>query len=261
MCERWQLRGSKVFGTYRTNSVSVKELKNKGVKLFSCDLQHDEEIKKACSYLKSACPEWDALILCPGTQLPIGPFIETDFAAWEKSIKVNLISQLNIVHQLLPGRNKNNGLGACILFFAGGGTNNATVNYSAYTVSKIALIKMCELLDVEIKDTRFAIIGPGWVKTKIHKETLRAKGKAGNNYEITKDRITNDNFTPMEKVLDCCEWIINSPRKAISGRNFSVVFDMWGESALLDKLVSDPNMYKLRRYGNDFLVKKKGKSD
>ena len=50
---------------------------------------------------------------------------------------------------------------------AGGGTNNPFTNYSAYCVSKIALIKMCELIDDEYKNLNVFIIGPGLLKPKL----------------------------------------------------------------------------------------------
>lgn len=143
-----------------------------------------------------------------------------------------------------------------VLLFAGGGTNNATVNYSAYTISKIASIKMCELLDAEIADTRFVIVGPGWVKTKIHQATLAAGEKlAGANYQKTIFKMASNECTPMDEVMDCCEWLFNSPRELVSGRNFSTVFDKWGSPELQIALAKDLNMYKLRRYGNNQLVK------
>ena len=258
LCNSWIPKGWEIFGTYRTNSPILDKLKDKGVRIVSCDLSCVEEIKKACSKLKSICPEWDVLILCAGTQEPIGPFLDNNFKDWKESVNINLISQLNVVHELLPNRNKKQELGPCVLFFAGGGTNNATVNYSAYTLSKIALIKMCELLDAEIVDTRFKILGPGWVKTKIHKQTLKASENAGQNYKKTKDKLYSSECTPMDDVVECCEWIIKSPRNIVGGRNLSVVFDMWGSGKLSKKLQADSNMYKLRRYGNDFLIRKKG---
>jgi hypothetical protein len=60
----------------------------------------------------------------------------------------------------------------------------------------------------------------------------------------------------MQDVLDCCDWLIQSPRELISGRNFSVVFDMWGTDELNDKLVEEPDMYKLRRHGNNWLIRR-----
>lgn len=259
MSRRWLARGWNVLGTYRTMPKGIGELERAGIKLFKCDLLDKESIIDACKKLNENCSKWDVLVLCPGTQDPIGPFIECKFDEWEASIKVNLTSQLRIVHTLLPYRNIGQNIGPCVIFFAGGGTNDAPLNYSAYILSKIGLIKMAELLDAEIKDTRFVIVGPGWVKTKIHESTLRAGNKAGSNYQRTIERLAGNELTPMEKVIDCCDWIIESPRNIVSGRNFSVMFDMWGTPELIKKLTEEPNMYKLRRYGNDFMVKRRAK--
>jgi len=252
--KRWQQRGMEVGGTYRTSSSFVDELNSSGVKTFHCDLGSDTSVRNACGQLRLDFDQWDYLILCPGAQEPVGAFSDGDFAQWAKSVEVNFTRQIQIVHELLPSRNKSGAHPPVVLFFAGGGTNNATVNYSAYTISKIALIKMCELLDAEIPDTSFVILGPGWVKTKIHQATLDAGSKAGSNYQKTIDKLAGDECVPMETVLDCCDWIISTDRKAVSGRNFSVVFDKWQTSALTAKLIEDPNMYKLRRNGNDVIV-------
>ena len=137
-----------------------------------------------------------------------------------------------------------------VLFFAGGGTNNATTNYMAYTLSKIASIKAVELLDAEVKDTKFTILGPGWVKTKIHKSTIDQPGSSGDNYKKTIQNFKNDNFYPMSNVIKCCNWLINSSKNLVGGRNFSAVFDPWN-SKKINLIKKDRNNFKLRRYGNN----------
>jgi len=257
LCYRWQAKGWNIYGTYRSKSKALEKLRNLNLKFVHCDLSKTKSIQNACSKLRILCPKWDVLVMCPGTQEPVGAFAECNFDKWQESIKVNFTGQMHIIHELLPARNVNSRLGPCVLFFAGGGTNNAPVNYSAYTVSKIALIKMCELLDAEIPDVRFVIIGPGWVKTKIHETTLKAGLRAGASYQRTIDKLAGNECTPMGQVLDCCDWIVDSPRPVVGGRNFSVAFDMWGREDLKKKLLKETNMYKLRRYGNDWLVRDK----
>ncbi len=252
LAKRWQQRGMKVGGTYRTPSSLVDDLQSSGVKTIYCDLADSRSVHEAGVSLRHDFSQWDYLVLCPGMLEPVGSFIDGDFAAWEKSLEINFTRQVQFVHELLPSRNKTGDHPPVVLFFAGGGTNNATVDYSAYTISKIALIKICELLDAEIPDTNFVIIGPGWVKTKIHQATLKAGKKAGANYQKTIDRLASDQCTPMETILDCCDWLIQADRRVVSGRNFSVVFDKWGEASLVRKLEEDPHMYKLRREGNDW---------
>ena len=184
---------------------------------------------------------------CSATQNPVGLFVDNDFAKWKQSINLNLISQAQIIHNLLPFKKKN----STVINWAGGGVNNAVDRYSAYTTSKIALIKLTELLNSEINDVKFVILGPGWVKTKIHKETLRSKLNAGKNYKKTKMMLQSNKCNDIQNVIDCVNVIITKTKKAVGGRNISVVFDKWKTKKLYKKLSKDENSYKLRRYRND----------
>lgn len=258
MARRWKSRGWNVTGTYRTSSATVKELEGLGIPLVYCDLANTASIDEACAHFGKLFSRWDVLVIASGTQEPVGAFMDCDFNEWEKSINANFIKQMRIIHKLLPFRRLGEKIGPGVLLFAGGGTNNATVNYSAYTISKIASIKMCELLDAEIPDTRFVIVGPGWVKTKIHEATLKAGAKrSGVNYQKTILKLAGNECIPMDEVLACCDWVLGAPRALVGGRNFSTVFDKWGSEDLNVELARDPNMYKLRRLGNDRLVKTK----
>lgn len=251
MGRRWMGFGWQVYGTYRTKTTAVEQLERHGAHLVHCNLSDIASIRQAGVDLAAQCPSWDVLVLCPGTQEPIGNFQDCPFDAWEASIHTNCTSPLRIVHALLPTARQGGRPEPLVLFFSGGGTNNATMNYSAYTVSKIALMKMCELLDAEIPNVRFSIVGPGWVKTKIHDATLRAGRAAGANYQRTLEKLAGSDCTPVEQVLDCCDWILQAKREVVSGRNFAVAFDPWDTEALERLLLADPHMYKLRRFGND----------
>jgi hypothetical protein len=101
-------------------------------------------------------------------------------------------------------------------------------------------------------DTKFTILGPGWIKTKIHNETLKAGVKAGENFSKTKLKIENDDMELMQNVVDCVNWVIQTPKSIVSGRNFSVVNDPWREEHLGEYLINDINAYKLRRYKNEY---------
>jgi NAD(P)-dependent dehydrogenase (short-subunit alcohol dehydrogenase family) len=251
LATRWLARDWHVWGTYRTHSSAVNELQRQGAQLLACDLTDRVSVQEACHELRTTCNVWDTLVLCPGLLEPVGPFEECDFDAWESSLSVNLVNQLRIVRELLPTRRRDGIDSPTVLFMAGGGTNNASASFSAYTLSKIALIKMCELLDCEIPDTRFVILGPGWVKTKIHDATLAAGERAGSAYERTLEKLRADDFTSMETVLDACDWATSAAREAVGGRNFSVVHDAWTEHDFNRRLLADPDMCKLRRHGNE----------
>lgn len=254
LAERWLARQWRVAGTYRNDSEKTRMLVQRGVALVECDLRNSTSVDAAAQQLQTEVPEWDVLVLGAATMEPIGPFATCSFDAWAEGIDINLLNQLRMLHALLPKRRTTAPTPPTVLMFAGGGTNGAPECYSSYTLAKIASIKMCELLDQEIPDTKFTIIGPGWVRTKIHNETLRAGPNAGASLERTLGRLSSGEFTPMSTVLDCCDWVVDAPRNIVSGRNFSVATDPWSSDSLQRLLAKDNNLCKLRRYGNDVLT-------
>ncbi|QWD96911.1 SDR family oxidoreductase [Polynucleobacter sp. MG-6-Vaara-E2] len=246
----WADKGWDVYGTYRKKSKELTDLEDKLGGILSCDFSNSQDVDSAVAKIESKVRNWDVLVMAPGLQDPVGLFADCNFDDWTNSIMVNFVNQIRFVHRIIGSRNMQSDATPSVIFFAGGGTNNAPTHYSAYIASKIALMKMTELLSVEIPDTKFVILGPGWVKTKIHDSTLNAKSKAGSNYERTIDMFSKDEWVPMSSVISCCNWLIDSQKELLTGRNFSLVFDKWGTEDLNARLENDKDLYKLRRYGN-----------
>ena len=91
----------------------------------------------------------------------------------------------------------------------------------------------------------------GWVKTKIHYETLNAKEKAGKNYLKTLEMMNcPEKFNPIEKVIKDIFKIISLPRELVGGRNFSSVHDDLSIKNLERLKKKDKDFYKLRRNQN-----------
>lgn len=255
MCHKWKKREWEIAGTFYSQTENYKSLISQDIPLVYCDLFDPHSVDEAAKTISLKHPGWDFLVFATGSQVPVGPFERVDVDAWISSIQLNFLNQMRLLHRLLPARSSTTAEKS-VLFFAGGGTNNPVNNYSAYTLSKIALIKACELLDSEISDVKFTIIGPGWVKTKIHNATLESgEAMAGKNYEKTKQKIDSDECGPILDVIHSFEWVLSQPKKIVGGRNFSTVFDRWGTDELAKLLDQDENMYKLRRFKNDVLVK------
>ena len=239
-----------IYGTYNNYSQNLKKLEALGAKLFKCDLLKDDDIIKTINLIKKECSCWDNLFILQASMNPIGSLDKLNMNDWENSIKLNFINQVKIIKELLNTRNTH--ITPTVITFAGGGTNNATKNFSAYTISKISLIKMMELLYAEFPDIKFTCVGPGWVKTKIHEETIKAKDNAVEAYNDTKKHLESNDFTSMDKVIECLLWIIKSKKEIVSGRNFSIVHDKWDTKELEIELEKNNNMYKLRREGNQW---------
>jgi NAD(P)-dependent dehydrogenase (short-subunit alcohol dehydrogenase family) len=241
--------GHTVVGTHRRAGALSEFVGHPRAIVLQIDLDAPTASQIAVQALAERELVWDVFIAANGTMEPIGPFMGIDGLDWQNTIVSNSIAPCRVLQALYRLRNT---AGDCAaVFMAGGGTNNAFANYSAYCLSKILLIKMCELLDDEVPDLKTFIVGPGYVRTKIHEETFRAGRNAGANLKKTMDFLENEG-TPMQDIKACIDWCLTQRREAIGGRNVSVVHDPWrtGGEALVEQLLADSSKYKLRRHGN-----------
>lgn len=240
-----QRRGYEIFGTYKTNKPKVNILEDN---LFRFNIK-DFDSERYKLWLKSI-GEWDLFISCVGTQKPVGKFIDVKINEWVEAVAINSCYQIAALINAIKIRTSTKH--ADVILFAGGGTNSSNPYYSSYTLGKISLIKAVELLDNEIEFMKFTILGPGWVKTKIHEETIDAKDKAGENYKKTINMLKNPSkFNPMEKVIEDILQIVSLPKELVSGRNFSSVHDDLSIDKLKKLKELNADFYKLRRLHNN----------
>lgn len=216
---------------------------------YYCDFSIDESVDACARQLDFDDQKIDLLVICVGVLQPIGFFGNTTFADWDRGFKINAINPLRFIHGILSSFLLNED--ALVLTFAGGGINSAPTHYSSYTISKVALMKSMEILASEYPRFRFVSLGTGWINSPIHEQTLAAGVEAGRNLAELYRRLENNDFQPVESVSDFVFWVYQQNGEAISGRNFSLANDPWGDANLTEKLLQDFNKYKLRRFGND----------
>lgn len=218
---------------------NLSRLPASGTTLVEVDIEDPTETYQACE----AVGKWDLCVSSVGTMTPIGRFFDLDFEVWQRSVDINFTAQLRVLHALWPKRTARPN----VMLLAGGGTNNPMTNYSAYCVSKIALIKMVELLDDETSGANIFINGPGFTHTRIHEETLSAGDAAGAALAKTEAFLASDGGTSMDDIYNHMRWCMNHPQAA-SGRNFSTVHDGWRDGdSLADRLEGDRDAFRLRR--------------
>ena len=245
-------QGVKVGGTYRTESDTVRKLAERGAVLHQLDCASKESIKALLNDEKVGA-NWQLLMISPATMNPINRFDLCNWDDWEKSFELNSLRQFQFIHSMLDRRDKDKLSDVPLVFlWSGPGTNNAPVYYSAEISAKIAQIKMCELLDKEFEDIRFVIVGPGWVNTKAHKETIDAMNSAGSNYARTVENLKSGKTTSLQTIYEFFCWAWSQKKRVISGRNFSIRGDIWGSSLLEQKLLTSEDSFKLRRFDNDW---------
>jgi len=249
LIDKYIFNGDRVIATYRTrkNLTCETSMMDHNLTLLPLDMDNQFARNSVCTHIEGKKEEWDTVIFLNATTNPIGSFMKVYDWQWQKSILENALIPCEFLRQLYPLRRKDKV--SNVVFFGGGGINNSFDNYSAYTISKIILMKMCELLDSEYEDLNPFIVGPGYVKTKIHQETLNNKEGAGVHYQKMLDFLDSGPGTSMKDIFDCIEYCCTWGKEVVGGRNIAVIHDPWKESGakLAKKLKKDKNLFKLRR--------------
>ena len=197
---------------------------------------------------------WDLILVGIGVLEPIGKFFDLEADEWEACVSSNALLPLRLLRRLWKYRRP----GASVCFFSGAGVSQKARTYSAYSASKLMLMKMTELLDDEEADTKFFILGPGMVRTKIQGQTVRAGERAANHARILQFMDTGDpahgTGTDPERIYKCLRWCMAQTKAVIGGRNIYVPSDGWDKgrdgAELAEALDGHKSLFKLRRLGD-----------
>jgi 3-oxoacyl-[acyl-carrier protein] reductase len=170
----------------------------------------------------------DILVNAAGIYGPIGRAWEVDAQEWVNTFSVNLFSvfllcQRVVPHMIRAGRGK-------IINFSGGGATSPLCRFSAYGVSKAAVVRFTETLAEELKEFNVQVnaIAPGAVDTKLQDSVLAAGEKAGDLLQrISRLRETGEGGTPREVPAELSVFLASDDSRNLTGRLISAPNDKW----------------------------------
>jgi NAD(P)-dependent dehydrogenase (short-subunit alcohol dehydrogenase family) len=170
----------------------------------------------------------DILVNAAGTYGPIGRVWEIDGHEWANAFSVNLfgaffLCQAVLPHMIRAGRGK-------IINFSGGGATSPLCRFSAYGVSKTAVVRLTETLAEEVKEFNIQVnaIAPGAVDTKLQDSVLAAGERAGDLLQrIRRLRETGEGGTPREVPADLAVFLASDDSRNLTGRLISAPNDKW----------------------------------
>ena len=224
----------------------IKDLKNtSNIQFLKADISKYNEVSDLFKLLFKVKYPLYGLINVAGVQLPIGNFYKNDINQWKKNLSINLLGTVNMCYEFinqesqLPIQRK-------IINFSGGGATFPRPNFSAYSVSKIGIVKFTEILAKELENIDINVISPGALNTKMLDEVIDAGENAGEEYaESLKRKITGGNS--FEKTIDLCDFLLSSRSNKISGKLISAIWDNFNNNEFIERLKKDSNFCTLRR--------------
>lgn len=214
-----------------------------------CDVASAREVDALSTWIRAQTQSLNGVVNAAGLFGPIGRFDATDAERWLYTLQVHvggtyLVSRATLT-LLMKGESPR------IVNFAGGGAFNPFPGYSAYAVSKAAVVRLTENMAAELDGTpvRVNAIAPGMVSTPIHEETLRSAARvSAEHLAQTRRALETADARPMETAIQCARFLL-SPAVSITGRTLSARFDPWDEpgfSSLLPQ-IQESDLYRMQR--------------
>ena len=223
---------------------------NNNVTYFPCDISNEKDVLEFVSDVSKDHDCVDVLINCAGLFGAIGRFDQTDSTEWKETIDINLFGTYLLAKHFLPLLLKSDI--KKMINFSGGGAFGTFPNYSAYAVSKAAVVRLSENMANELEKLGVQVncIAPGFVATEIHDATLKiGKNKAGEeHYRLTKEKL-QDGGVSMSVPVECVKFLISPDSDGLSGKTISAGFDKWNTEGFKQavKEITASELYSMRR--------------
>ena len=203
---------------------------NQKIYLIPCDLRDPKAIQTLVKKVRERMPRLDVLVNNAAIQGTIGPLWENDLNLWQQVINVNLMAPVVLCRSFVPWMSENNS--GSIINLSGGGATGPRQNFSAYAVSKAALVRFSETLAEEVKSKSISVncISPGAMQTSMMKEIIEKGSKNVGEKEFSNaEKVFGKGGASMDHVADLVIFLASVKSKGITGKLISAVWDNWEE--------------------------------
>ena len=168
----------------------------------------------------------DVLVNNAGTSGPIGPLQDNDIAEWVDTINVNLTGTFLVCRAVIPvmlGQG-----GGKIINLSGAGVANAWSNMSAYCASKVAVVRMTEVLAQELEGKGITVnaLGPGSVHTSMWEKMTDQAADAGAEFiHELGQRVLSGGGASIDDCAELAVWLASEESGSLTGRVISAAAD------------------------------------
>jgi len=244
--------GANIIAVSRTSEEieeTVRQIKalNSNAFALKADVSNQEDVNEIIRSATQNFGKVDILVNSAGIQGPIGPVVENNIDQWIKTVHVNLIGTFLCTRAVLPIMIKRR----CgkVINLSGGGATSPRPCFTAYAVSKAAVVRFTESIAHEVKEFNIQVnaIAPGAVNTRMLIQVLAAGDAAGENELAAAKHQLETGGTPPDRAADLAVFLASDESDGLSGRLISAVWDDWQRIASQIEEVMHTDLYTLRR--------------
>ena len=220
----------------------------------TADVSQCKDVERAVGQALEIFGRVDVLVNNAGVQPPIGPLAQNDPDEWMRAVAVNLFGPMLCIKAVLPGMMEHQR--GKIVNLSGGGATGPRPNFSAYAVSKAALVRLTETLAVELAPYNIQVnaLAPGAINTRMLEQVLAAGERAGAELAPAQRRAQSGG-TPVELAAHLAVFLASADSDGLTGKLIAAPHDDWQTwDAARIAALNDSPWYTLRRM-DPFTVK------
>lgn len=243
-------RGADVLATGRDPG-RLGALRDAGARALALDLADPAAPDTLAAAVTGELGGLDGLVAATGGYGPIGPTRSVDLAAVRASVDENLFAILACLQALAPALDGSPD--PSVVLLSGGGATAPLPRYAAYSIAKVATVRLAESLAQEEPGWRVNSVAPGFVTTRIHDATRTAGPEAAGAMFADTERQAQ-RAVPPERAAELIAFLMGPEAAGITGRLISAVWDPWGEEDGRRALREHPSLGRLRRVDGQMIL-------
>jgi len=229
-------------------SLAAKAGPGQSVEAERADVSNPHDVARLAAKAQQRFQQVHVLVNNAGIYGPLGPSEEVDWAAWVRTMEINVYGSVLPCRALLPHFKKHRY--GKIVQLSGGGATNPLPRISAYAASKAAIIRFAESLALEVKPFGIDVnaIAPGALNTRMLDEVVAAgPDVVGREFHDRMVATKEQGGTPLERGAALAVYLGSAASDGITGRLLSAVWDPWEDLARLRADLEESDVYTLRR--------------
>lgn len=190
------------------------------------DVTDQGQVERLVAATLDAFSAVDILVNNAGISGPLGPLQDNDVAGWLNTINVNVAGTFLCCRAVIPVMIRQGG--GKIINLSGAGGTGAWANLTAYCTSKVAVVRLTEVMALELQDKGITVnaLGPGSVHTRMWENMTDQAAQVGADFihELGL-RVTSGEGAPIDDCAELALWLAGDASGNLSGRLISAVAD------------------------------------